>query len=138
MCILPPIHYTCSVPRRTGDVMLEWWDESGKHCSEPLREIKDGPVIKYFNAQLQLFAQMCFYRQYLGISRVKEQLPIHVVLRYAMHAQETLFIDTHTLCSLVSNSFIDVWKMWSCLSASGPPSVGSCSASTWTRPLKRW
>ena len=37
--------------------------------------------LDYFQSQLELFAKMCHGRQYLAIKRVKEQLPIDVVLR---------------------------------------------------------
>ena len=39
--------------------------------------------LEYFTAQLQLFCNMCYNRQYLAILKIKEQLPIEVVLRYS-------------------------------------------------------
>ena len=74
----------CSVPRRNGDVYLEWYDDTSTLQSKKLREMdEDGPQIKYFSAQLELFAKMCYYRQYLGSNKIKEQLPINVVLQLA-------------------------------------------------------
>ena len=71
-----------SVPRRNGDVFLEWYNDSNTLQSRKLRDIEeDSPQIKYFNAQLELFAKMCYYRQYLGSNKIKEQLPINVVLQ---------------------------------------------------------
>ena len=76
----------CSLPRRHPDVILEWSDDNRR----PLREVsesaakgdnQDIKVIEYFRAQLELFSRMCFYRQYLGISKVKDLLPINVVLK---------------------------------------------------------
>ena len=71
-------------------VLLEWSDDGGFHSRE-LRDIAmvaddehdsyEAKVLHYFRAQLDLFSKMCFYRQYLGISKVKEHLPIHIVLQ---------------------------------------------------------
>ena len=80
MCLLDLIFF--SVPKRNGDVFLEWFDNCGKLRSKKLREMDaDEPQIKYFIAQLELFAKMCYYRQYLGSNKIKEQLPINVVLQ---------------------------------------------------------
>ena len=77
----------CSV--YDGDLYLEWVEETG-NASRRLRDVASAAangseenkhILDYFRAQLDLFAKMCFYRQYLGISKVKEQLPIHLVLR---------------------------------------------------------
>lgn len=69
--------------------MLEWTDDEGTY-NRPLEEIatsaaqgnsKDCKVLDYFRAQLDLFAKMCFNRQYLGINEIKKHLPIKLVLR---------------------------------------------------------
>lgn len=43
--------------------------------------VEDKKNLEYFTAQLKLFCNMCFNRQYLAIPKIKEQLPIDVVLR---------------------------------------------------------
>ncbi len=81
-CMLLDLISLHSVPKRNGDVFLEWFDDGGKLQSKKLREMDaDEPQIKYFIAQLELFAKMCYYRQYLGSNKIKEQLPINVVLQ---------------------------------------------------------
>ena len=42
---------------------------------------EDSKNLEYFTAQLQLFCNMCFNRQYLAILKIKEQLPIDIVLQ---------------------------------------------------------
>ena len=43
--------------------------------------VEDIKNLEYFTAQLQLFCNMCFNRQYLAILKIKEQLPIDIVLQ---------------------------------------------------------
>ena len=70
-------------------MILEWTKES-ETVFRKLNEVAvgaasgiedDKQILDYFRAQLDLFSKMCFYRQYLGITKVKEQLSIHLVLR---------------------------------------------------------
>ena len=53
--------------------------ELAEKAKEDHREQRN---LDYFRAQLELFSKMCLGRQYLAILKVKEQLPIDVVLRY--------------------------------------------------------
>ena len=62
----------------------------GEAHSKSQRELADGAMagreediknLDYFTAQLQLFCNMCFNRQYLAILKIKEQLPIDIVLQ---------------------------------------------------------
>ena len=70
------------------EVVLHW-TEDGVQYSRSQRELADGAKnnsqdmknLDYFRAQLDLFSKMCLGRQYLAILRVKEQLPIEIVLR---------------------------------------------------------
>lgn len=82
---------------RRNVVTLEW-NDNGVMCSKSLQDIAaaasqrsepDQQTLDYFQAQLDLFSKMCFYRQYLGINRVKELLPIHIVLRLAPELRQT-------------------------------------------------
>ncbi len=73
----------CSVSEE--EVILHWQD--GSPVSKSLQELAcgadnsdDRKNLEYFQAQLELFSKMCFGRQYLAILKVKEQLPVHVVL----------------------------------------------------------
>ena len=59
--------------------------ELAEKAKEDHREQRN---LDYFRAQLELFSKMCLGRQYLAILKVKEQLPIDVVLRCV----QTLFI----------------------------------------------
>ena len=52
--------------------------ELAEKAKEDHREQRN---LDYFRAQLELFSKMCLGRQYLAILKVKEQLPIDVVLR---------------------------------------------------------
>ena len=70
--------------------MVLHWTEDGTQHSKSQRELATGALhndpqdlknLEYFHAQLDLFAKMCLGRQYLAILKVKEQLPIDVVLR---------------------------------------------------------
>ena len=70
-------------------MVLEWTKDS-EVASRKLNEVamaaasgseEDKQILDYFRAQLDLFSKMCFYRQYLGIAKVKDQLPIYLVLR---------------------------------------------------------
>lgn len=69
--------------------MILHWTEDGKNYKKSQRELAEGAKknpkdlrnLEYFRAQLELFAKMCLGRQYLAILRVKEQLPIDVVLK---------------------------------------------------------
>ena len=79
--------YSCSVEK--GEIMLHW-TEMGEVHSKSQRELADGAKegkvediknLEYFTAQLQLFCNMCFNRQYLAILKIKEQLPIDIVLQ---------------------------------------------------------
>lgn len=72
-----------------NEVVLHWMDGGTTH-SKSQRDLargaeagdaKDTKNLEYFRAQLDLFAKMCFSRQYLAILKVKDQLPIDVVLR---------------------------------------------------------
>lgn len=70
-----------------GEVVLHWAEDSNS-VSMSLRELasratgssEDKKNLEYFRAQLELFSKMCFGRQYLAILKVKEQLPVDVVL----------------------------------------------------------
>lgn len=71
--------------------MILHYSHNDEPCERPLELIaesaahgntSDIKILEYFRAQLDLFAQMCFNRQYLGINEVKKQLPITIVLRY--------------------------------------------------------
>ena len=53
--------------------------ELAEKAKEDHREQRN---LDYFRAQLELFSKMCLGRQYLAILKVKEQLPIDVVLRF--------------------------------------------------------
>lgn len=66
------------------------WIEMGVAHSKSQRELADGAEagnqediknLDYFTAQLQLFCNMCYNRQYLAILKIKEQLPIDIVLQ---------------------------------------------------------
>ena len=65
------------------------WTEDGENHKKSMRELaegaktspKDSKNLEYFRAQLELFAKMCLGRQHLAILKVKEQLPIDVVLK---------------------------------------------------------
>ena len=88
--------HTCSLTNHSllsvddDDEVIIHWTEDGTNYSRSQRELaesakedpKDQKNLDYFRAQLELFSKMCFGRQYLAILRVKEQLPIDVVLRY--------------------------------------------------------
>ena len=72
--------------------MVLHWTEDGSQHSKSQRELatgarngdaQDQKNLEYFHAQLDLFAKMCLGRQYLAILKVKEQLPVEVVLRSA-------------------------------------------------------
>lgn len=71
------------------DEVILHWTEDGKNLKKSQRELAEGAKInqkdmknlEYFRAQLELFAKMCLGRQYLAILKVKEQLPIDVVLK---------------------------------------------------------
>lgn len=72
------------------EIVLTWTDDSGSDDMS-LQDIasyaangdeKYRKILEYFRAQLDLFSKMFFYRQYLGISEIKKQLPIHLVLKY--------------------------------------------------------
>ncbi len=82
----PPTH-ACSVE---GDEVMLHWTEGGQCRSKSQGALAHGAGRKipddiknldYFQSQLELFSKMCHGRQYLAIKRVKEQLPIDVVLR---------------------------------------------------------
>lgn len=84
----------CSVDRESKEMILHYSNDD-ELCERPLELIadsaahgnpSDSKVLEYFRAQLDLFAQMCFNRQYLGINDVKRQLPIRLVLKYVVHA----------------------------------------------------
>jgi len=69
-----------------GDEVVLHWTEDGSQHSKSQRDLAGGDQqdqknLEYFRAQLDLFSNMCFGRQYLAILKVKEQLPIDVVLR---------------------------------------------------------
>ena len=73
-----------------GDEVVLHWTEDGCQHSKSQRELARGALngdrqdqknLEYFRAQLDLFSNMCLGRQYLAILKVKEQLPIDVVLR---------------------------------------------------------
>ncbi len=83
----PHTHHTHSVE---GDEVMLHWTEEGKCRSKSQKSLANGAGRKipddlknldYFQSQLELFSKMCHGRQYLAIKRVKEQLPIDVVLR---------------------------------------------------------
>ena len=66
------------------------WTETGKAHSKTQMELANGAKagnngdkknLDYFTAQLQLFCNMCFNRQYLAILKIKEMLPIDIVLQ---------------------------------------------------------
>lgn len=69
--------------------MILHWTEDGTLYSRSQRELADSAKenardqknLDYFRAQLELFSKMCLGRQYLAILKVKDQLPIDVVLR---------------------------------------------------------
>ena len=73
----------------SDEVILHWTEEGVNHSKSQnklaegakSRKTDDVKNLEYFQAQLELFAKMCHGRQYLAIKRVKEQLPIEVVLR---------------------------------------------------------
>ena len=78
----------CSV--EDDEIMLHW-TELGVAHSKSQMELANGAKagnhddmknLDYFTAQLQLFCNMCFNRQYLAIPKIKEQLPIDIVLQY--------------------------------------------------------
>ena len=59
------------------------YSRSQRELAESAKENhSDQRNLDYFRAQLELFSKMCLGRQYLAILKVKEQLPIDVVLRY--------------------------------------------------------
>ena len=71
--------------------MILHWTEDGSQHSKSQCELAKGALngdeqdqknLEYFRAQLDLFSNMCLGRHYLAISKVKEQLPIDVVLRW--------------------------------------------------------
>ena len=72
------------------DEVILHWTEDGTMHSRSQRELaekakedhREQRNLDYFRAQLELFSKMCLGRQYLAILKVKEQLPIDVVLRY--------------------------------------------------------
>ena len=74
--------------------------EDGKNHKKSQRELAEGARtnqrdlknLEYFRAQLELFSKMCLGRQYLAILKVKEQLPIDLVLRLVVH-----FLKPHPL-----------------------------------------
>ena len=77
----------CSV--ESGEIILHW-TEMGVAHSKSQMELADGSKagneedtknLEYFTAQLQLFCNMCFNRQYLAILKIKEMLPIDIVLQ---------------------------------------------------------
>ena len=77
----------CSV--ENGEILLHW-TEMGVAHSKPQMQLADGAGagnnedsknLDYFTAQLQLFCNMCFNRQYLAILKIKEMLPIDTVLQ---------------------------------------------------------
>ena len=78
--------HTCSVE---DDELILHWTEDQKNYKRSQRELAEGAKknakdlknLEYFRAQLELFSKMCLGRQYLAILRVKEQLPIDVVLK---------------------------------------------------------
>ena len=56
---------------------------SQRELAEKAKEdYRDQRSLDYFRAQLELFSKMCLGRQYLAILKIKEQLPIDVVLKY--------------------------------------------------------
>jgi inositol 1,4,5-triphosphate receptor type 1 len=72
-----------------GEIALHW-TEMGVAHSKSQMQLADGAKagngddtknLDYFTAQLQLFCNMCFNRQYLAILKIKEMLPIDVVLQ---------------------------------------------------------
>lgn len=77
----------CSVEKE--EIVLHW-TEMGETHSKTQMELADGAKagneedtknLNYFTAQLQLFCNMCFNRQYLAILKIKEMLPIDIVLQ---------------------------------------------------------
>ncbi|XP_064398624.1 inositol 1,4,5-trisphosphate receptor type 2-like isoform X2 [Halichondria panicea] len=73
-----------------GDEVMLHWTVDGQSRSKSQGALANGARrripddmknLDYFQSQLELFAKMCHGRQYLAIKRVKEQLPIDVVLR---------------------------------------------------------
>ena len=83
--------YSCSVDER--DEVVVHWTEDGSQHSKSLNELARGALngdqqdqnnLEYFHAQLDLFSNMCLERQYLAILKVKERLPIDVVLRWVL------------------------------------------------------
>ena len=76
--------------RVEDDEVILHWTEDGKNHKKSQRELaegakknqKDQKNLDYFRAQLELFSKMCLGRQYLAILKVKEQLPIDVVLKW--------------------------------------------------------
>ena len=83
--------YSCRVDER--DEVVVQWTEDGSQYSKSLNELARGALngdkqdqnnLEYFHAQLDLFSNMCLERQYLAILKVKEWLPINVVLRWVL------------------------------------------------------
>ena len=94
--------YPCSVE---GEEIILHWTEMGVAHSKSQRELAEGVKagntediknLDYFTAQLQLFCNMCFNRQYLAILKIKDQLPINIVLRCAKYILYILHVHVYT------------------------------------------
>ena len=89
-CVIILYMYTFIFSVGEDDEVILHWTEDGTMHSRSQRELaekakedhREQRNLDYFRAQLELFSKMCLGRQYLAILKVKEQLPIDVVLRY--------------------------------------------------------
>lgn len=69
--------------------MLHWTEMGVSHSKSQMAlaegvkmgKEEDTKNLDYFTSQLQLFCNMCFNRQYLAILKIREQLPIDIVLQ---------------------------------------------------------
>jgi hypothetical protein len=125
------------------------WFTSGKPKMCSLKELAKGAEsgkkedmrsLEYFKCQLQLFANMCYGRQYLAIPKVRQQLPKEVVLK-CMEDEDLPFGLRAAFCRIMLCVHLDTFpheqvtpveyaRLWNDI----PVTMAMANKCPWNRP----